>query len=252
MQNIPSKKEDGKLVKKAFLPEYDSFLSTDYSQIELRVLAHLSGSKELINAFNNNIDIHKQVASDIFGVPLEEVTKLQRSKAKAVVFGIVYGISSFGLSENLQIRPTEAKELIEKFNEMYPGVKEYMDNVVRDAYSNGYVRTLFNRKRNIEELTNKNYMIRQAGERIAMNTPIQGTSADILKMAMVKIDEEMTKNKLKSKLLLQVHDELIFDCVDSEKEELTKIVKDAMENTVKLDVALKASLDFGSTWYDTK
>ena len=252
MQNIPSKKEDGKLVKKAFLPEYDSFLSTDYSQIELRVLAHLSGSKELLNAFNNNIDIHKQVASDIFGVPLEEVTTLQRSKAKAVVFGIVYGISSFGLSENLQIRPTEAKELIEKFNEMYPGVKEYMDNVVRDAYSNGYVRTLFNRKRNIEELTNKNYMIRQAGERIAMNTPIQGTSADILKMAMIKIDEEMAKNNLKSKLLLQVHDELIFDCIDSEKEELTKIVKDAMENTVKLDVALKASLDFGPTWYDTK
>lgn len=252
MQNIPSKKEDGKLVKKAFLPEYDEFLSTDYSQIELRVLAHLSGSKELINAFNNNIDIHKQVASDIFGVPLEEVTTIQRSKAKAVVFGIVYGISSFGLSENLQIRPTEAKELIEKFNEMYPGVKEYMDNVVKDAYKNGYVRTLFNRKRNIEELTNKNYMIRQSGERIAMNTPIQGTSADILKMAMIKIDEEMTKNKLKSKLLLQVHDELIFDCVDSEKEELTKIVKDAMENTVKLNVALKASLDFGSTWYDTK
>ena len=252
MQNIPSKKEDGKLVKKAFLPEYDSFLSTDYSQIELRVLAHLSGSKELINAFNNNIDIHKQVASDIFGVPLEEVTTLQRSKAKAVVFGIVYGISSFGLSENLQIRPTEAKELIEKFNEMYPGVKEYMDNVVRDAYSNGYVRTLFNRKRNIEELTNKNYMIRQAGERIAMNTPIQGTSADILKMAMIKIDEEMAKNNLKSKLLLQVHDELIFDCIDSEKEELTKIVKDAMENTVKLDVELKTSLDFGPTWYDTK
>ena len=252
MQNIPSKKEDGKLVKKAFLPEYDEFLSTDYSQIELRVLAHLSGSKELINAFNNNIDIHKQVASDIFGVPLEEVTTLQRSKAKAVVFGIVYGISSFGLSENLQIRPTEAKELIEKFNEMYPGVKEYMDNVVKDAYKNGYVRTLFNRKRNIEELTNKNYMIRQSGERIAMNTPIQGTSADILKMAMIKINEEMTKNKLKSKLLLQVHDELIFDCVNSEKEELTKIVKDAMENTVKLDVALKASLDFGSTWYDTK
>lgn len=252
MQNIPSKKEDGKLVKKAFLPEYDSFLSTDYSQIELRVLAHLSGSKELINAFNNNIDIHKQVASDIFGVPLEEVTTFQRSKAKAVVFGIVYGISSFGLSENLQISPTEAKELIEKFNEMYPGVKEYMDNVVKDAYSNGYVRTLFNRKRNIEELTNKNYMIRQSGERIAMNTPIQGTSADILKMAMVKIDEAMTKNNLKSKLLLQVHDELIFDCIDSEKEILTKIVKDAMENTVKLDVALKASLDFGPTWYDTK
>lgn len=252
MQNIPSKKEDGKLVKKAFLPEYDLFLSTDYSQIELRVLAHLSGSKELINAFNNNIDIHKQVASDIFGVPLDEVSSLQRSKAKAVVFGIVYGISSFGLSENLQIKTAEAKELIEKFNEMYPGVKEYMEKVVKNAYANGYVRTLFNRKRNIEELTNKNYLIRQSGERIAMNTPIQGTSADILKMAMIKIDKEMTKRNLKSKMLLQVHDELIFDCLESEKDVLTKIVKDAMENTVKLDVDLKASLDFGSTWYDTK
>lgn len=252
MQNIPSKKEDGKMVKKAFLPEYDEFLSTDYSQIELRVLAHLSNSKELINAFNNNIDIHKQVASDIFGVPLEEVTTLQRSKAKAVVFGIVYGISSFGLSENLQIKATEAKELINKFNELYPGVKEYMDKTVKDAYDNGYVKTMFNRKRNIEELKNRNYLIRQSGERMAMNTPIQGTSADILKMAMIKIDNEMEKNNLKSKMLLQVHDELIFDCLKEEKEILTKIVKDAMENTVKLNVDLKASIDFGTTWYDTK
>ena len=252
MQNIPSKKEDGKLVKKAFLPEYDLFLSTDYSQIELRVLAHLSKSKELISAFNNNIDIHKQVASDIFVVPLDEVTTLQRSKAKAVVFGIVYGISSFGLSENLQISPKEAKELIEKFNELYPGVKEYMDKTVKDAYENGYVRTLFNRKRHIDELSNKSYIIRQSGERIAMNTPIQGTSADILKMAMIKIDNEITKNNLKSKMLLQVHDELIFDCLESEKDILTKIVKDAMEHIVRLDVDLKASLDFGSTWYDTK
>ena len=252
MQNIPSKKEDGKMVKKAFLPEYDEFLSTDYSQIELRVLAHLSNSKELINAFNNNIDIHKQVASDIFGVPIEEVTTLQRSKAKAVVFGIVYGISSFGLSENLQIRPTEAKELINKFNELYPGVKDYMDKTVKDAYNNGYVKTMFNRKRNIEELKNKNYIIRQSGERMAMNTPIQGTSADILKMAMIKIDAEMEKNNLKSKMLLQVHDELIFDCLKEEKDILTKIVKDAMENTVKLNVDLKASIDFGTTWYDTK
>lgn len=252
MQNIPSKKEDGKMVKKAFLPEYDEFLSTDYSQIELRVLAHLSNSKELINAFNNNIDIHKQVASDIFGVPLEEVTTLQRSKAKAVVFGIVYGISSFGLGENLQIKATEAKELINKFNELYPGVKEYMDKTVKDAYDNGYVKTMFNRKRNIEELKNRNYLIRQSGERMAMNTPIQGTSADILKIAMIKIDNEMEKNNLKSKMLLQVHDELIFDCLKEEKEILTKIVKDAMENTVKLNVDLKASIDFGTTWYDTK
>lgn len=252
MQNIPSKKEDGKLVKKAFLPEYDMFLSTDYSQIELRVLAHLSNSKELINAFNNNIDIHKQVASDIFNTPLEQVTKEQRSKAKAVVFGIVYGISSFGLSENLQIKPSEAKELINEFYRLYPGVKDYMDNVISNAHEKGYVRTLFNRKRIIEELNNRNYIIRQSGERIAMNTPIQGTSADILKLAMIKIDKEMTKNNLKSKMLLQVHDELIFDVIEEEKEQLTNIVKNAMENIVKLNVKLEASIDFGKTWYDTK
>lgn len=252
MQNIPSKKEDGKLVKKAFLPEYDLFLSTDYSQIELRVLAHLSNSQELINAFNNNIDIHKQVASDIFKTPLEEVTKEQRSKAKAVVFGIVYGISSFGLSESLQIKPSEAKELINEFYRLYPGVKDYMEKTVEDAHQNGYVRTLFNRKRKIEELKNRNYIIRQSGERIAMNTPIQGTSADILKLAMIEIDKQMTNNNLKSKMILQVHDELIFDVLEEEKEQLTNIVKNAMENTVKLNVKLEASIDFGTAWYDTK
>lgn len=252
MQNIPTKKEDGKLIRKAFLPEYDLFLSTDYSQIELRVLAHLSNSVELINAFNNNIDIHKQVASDIFKVPLDEVTKEQRSSAKAVVFGIVYGISSFGLSENLQIKSSEAKELINEFYRLYPGVKDYMDNVVKDAYDKGYVRTLFNRKRKIEELSNRNYMIRQSGERIAMNTPIQGTSADILKIAMIEIDKRMVSNNLKSKMILQVHDELIFDVVEEEKDLLMNIVKDAMENTVKLNVKLVTSLDFGTTWYDTK
>lgn len=252
MQNIPSKKEDGKMVKKAFIPEYDMFLSTDYSQIELRVLAHLSGSNELINAFNNNIDIHKQVASDIFNVPLDEVTKEQRSKAKAVVFGIVYGISSFGLSENLQIKSSEARELISEFYRLYPGVKNYMDSVVKDAYDKGYVRTMFNRKRKIEELSNRNYMIRQSGERIAMNTPIQGTSADIIKLAMIEVDRQITSNNLKSKMLLQVHDELIFDVVLDEKEILMDIVRNAMENIVRLKVKLEASLDFGTTWYDTK
>lgn len=252
MQNIPSKKEDGKMVKKAFLPEFDWFLSTDYSQIELRVLANLSGSKELIDAFNNGIDIHKQVASDIFKVSIDEVTKEQRSKAKAVVFGIVYGISSYGLSENLQIKNSEAKELIDEFYRLYPGVKNYMDSVITNAYNDGYVRTLFNRKRKIDELSNRNYMIRQSGERIAMNTPIQGTSADILKMAMIKIDREMTKNNLMSKMLLQVHDELIFDVINDEKDILMNIVKDAMENVVDLSVKLEASLDLGKTWYDTK
>lgn len=252
MQNIPSKNEDGRLVKKAFLPEYDMFLSTDYSQIELRVLASLSNSQELIDAFNNDIDIHRQVASDIFNVSLEEVTKEQRSLAKAVVFGIVYGISSFGLGENLQMPAKEAKKYIDKFNLLYPGIKNYMDSLVNNAYEDGYVRTYFNRKRLISELNNKNYMVRQTGERIAMNTPIQGTAADILKMAMIKIDKEFIKNNLKSKMLLQVHDELIFDVKEEEKEIVSKIVKDCMENIIDFKVKLKCSLDFGTDWYETK
>ena len=252
LQNIPTKKEDGKLVKKAFLPEYDCFLSTDYSQIELRILANLSNCEELIDAFNNDEDIHKMVASDIFDIPVVDVTNKERSLAKAVVFGMVYGISGFGLGENLNISIKEAKEYINKFYDLYPGIKYFMDNLKTDAYKNGYVRTLYNRKRVIEELYNNNYMIKQSGERIAMNTPIQGTAADILKMAMIKIDEEMTKNNLKSKMLLQVHDELIFDVVNEEKEILSKIVKDSMENVVNLKVKLKCSLDFGKDWYETK
>lgn len=252
LQNIPTKTDLGKRVRKAFLPENDLFLSVDYSQIELRILAHISGSKELIDAFIHDKDIHTEVASDIFEVEPEEVTKQMRKAAKAVVFGIVYGISGFGLGENLQIKPKDAKKFIDKFYELYPGVKKYMDDIVSEAHLYGSVRTLYNRKRVIDELSNKNYIIRQSGERIAMNTPIQGTSADIIKMAMIKIDEEMQNAHFKSKMLLQVHDELIFDVVKEEKESLTNLVKEIMENIVKLDVPLKVGIDFGTDWYEAK
>ena len=252
LQNIPAKDEDGRKIRKAFLPQYDMFLSSDYSQMELRVLAHVSGSKELQQAFINGEDIHTRVAADIYGIPIDTVTKEQRKTAKAVIFGIVYGISGFGLGENLEISPKEAKQFIDKYYEIYPGVKHYMDSIVEEAYKNGYVKTLFNRKRVIDELNNKNFMVRQSGERIALNTPIQGTSADIMKIAMVKIFNEMKERNLKSKILLQVHDELIFDVVESEKDTLEEIVRRHMETCVKLDVPFSVSHDYGSDWYETK
>lgn len=252
LQNIPTRDELGRNVKKAFLPTNDLFLSADYSQIELRILAHISQSTDLIKAFVNGDDIHTFVASDLFNKSYDEVTKNERRIAKSVIFGIVYGISGFGLGENIGVSPKEAKKFIEKYYELYPGVKEYMDLIIKDAYNSGYVRTLFNRKRNIDELFNSNFMIRQGGERIALNTPIQGTSADIIKMAMIKIDELFTKNNIKSKMILQIHDELVFDVIESEKEKVVSIVKETMENIVKLSVPLKVSTDFGTDWYETK
>ena len=252
LQNIPTRDEEGKKIRKAFLPEFDMFLSSDYSQMELRVMAHISGDKTLQQAFINNEDIHTRVAADINGISLEEVTPYMRKTAKAVIFGIIYGISGFGLGENLEISPKEAKEFIDKYYELYPGVKKYMDDKIKEAYEVGYVKTLFGRKRVIEELQNKNFMIRQSGERIALNTPIQGTSADIMKIAMVEIFKKMNENNIKSKMLLQVHDELIFDVIKEEKDKLEKIVKDTMENCVKIDVPFKVSVDYGNNWYETK
>lgn len=252
LQNIPARDEEGRMIRKAFLPVNDIFLSADYSQMELRVLAHVSGSLELQQAFINDEDIHTRVAADIYGVSMDEVSKLMRKTAKAVIFGIVYGISGFGLGENLEITAKEAKEFINKYYELYPGVKNYMDTIVQEAYRDGYVKTLFKRKRVIDELNNKNFMIRQSGERIALNTPIQGTSADIMKIAMVKIFEEMKEKNLKSKMLLQVHDELIFDVVDCEKEILEELVKRNMENCVSLSVPFKVSADYGTDWYECK
>ena len=252
LQNIPTRQEEGKKIRKAFIPSNDLFVSIDYSQIELRLLAHIAHSEELIEAFKTNSDIHTKVAADINGVREEQVTKKMRSYAKAVIFGIIYGISGFGLGENLEISPKEAKMFIDKYYELYPSVKNYMDNIIKEAYQNGVVKTLFNRKRTIEELTNKNYMIRSQGERIALNTPIQGTCADILKLAMVRIAEEFKKQNIKSKMILQIHDELVFDCYEDEKEMVINIAKDIMENVITLDVPIKAEADFGYNWYEAK
>ena len=253
LQNIPVRLEYGKLIRKAFLPSKDSIiLSSDYSQIELRVFAHISKALNLIEAFNENKDIHAKTASDIFNVPIEEVTSSMRRQAKAVNFGILYGISSFGLSEDLNIDVNKAKKFIEEYLKTYPRISEYMEEVIKDAHEKGYVKTIMNRKRTIDELNNKNYMIRSSGERMALNTPIQGSSADILKKAMIEIYDEFNKRNLKSKMIIQVHDELVFDVLKSEEEEVTKIVKNIMENTYKLDVPLVVDINKGTDWYDAK
>lgn len=253
LQNIPIRYELGRLIRKAFVPLDNSiFMSCDYSQIELRVFAHLSKVPELVMAFVNDMDIHTKTAMDIFHVKEEEVTKDMRRKAKAVNFGILYGISSYGLSEDLNIKPKEAKEFINKYFETYPGVKEYMDKEIEEAKKNGYVKTIMNRKRIIEELHSSNHVVRSMGERMALNTPIQGSSADILKMAMIKIDKYFEDNNIKSTMLLQVHDELIFNVIKEEEEEVRKIVSNIMESIIKLDVPLKVSIEEGNNWYEAK
>ena len=253
LQNIPVRNEFGKLIRKAFIPEADSvILSSDYSQIELRIFAHLSKVDELINAFNNNLDIHTKTAMDIFKVPASEVTKNMRRQAKAVNFGILYGISPFGLAEDLGISPKEAKKFIETYFETYPGIKEYMNKEIEEAHKNGYVLTIMNRKRTIEELSSTNYMQRSMGERMALNTPIQGSSADILKKAMIEIDNAFVKEKLESTMLLQVHDELIFNVKNNELEKVKKLVKEIMENTIELSVPLEVDIEVGTNWYDAK
>ena len=251
LQNIPIRTEYGRLIRKAFVPSENSVIvSGDYSQIELRILAHMANVPALIDAFNNDFDIHSKTASDIFKTDV--VTKEMRRIAKAVNFGIIYGISSFGLSENLNISTKEAKQFIDEYLKTYPGIKEYMDNTIKNAYECGYAKTLFNRKRIIDELKNTNYMIRQSGERMALNTPIQGTSADIIKKAMVLIHQKLKENNLKSKLIIQVHDELVFDCLKEEQEQVTKIMKDVMENVIKLKVPLKIDIEYGNNWYEAK
>ena len=253
LQNIPIRYEMGRLIRKAFVPESDSLLmSSDYSQVELRVFAHLSNVSELVEAFNKDMDIHAKTAMDIFHVPMEAVTKDMRRRAKAVNFGILYGISSYGLSEDLGIRPREAKEFIDKYFMTYPGVKDYMDKEINEAISNGYVKTIMNRKRIIPELASSNHVVRSMGERMALNTPIQGSSADILKMAMILIDREFMKKNIKSTMLLQVHDELIFNVKNNEKDKVREIVSELMEGVVKLRVPLKVDIEFGSDWYEAK
>ena len=253
LQNIPIRLEEGRLIRKSFVPSDDSVIvSSDYSQIELRVFAHMSNEKNLIDAFKNDLDIHAKTASDIFNVSISEVTKDMRRSAKAVNFGILYGISGFGLSEDLGINLLEAKQFIDKYLETFPGIKNYTNSLIRDAYQNGYVKTLFNRKRVIDELNNKNYLIRSSGERIALNTPVQGTAADILKLAMIELDKQIDLHNLNTKMIIQVHDELVFDVPKNEVEEFIPILKNVMENIYELSVPLKVDIEYGNTWYEAK
>ena len=253
LQNIPASAEYSKLIRTAFIPDsHSKLLSSDYSQVELRIFAHMSKADNLIQAFKDGKDIHTKTASDIFHVPMDEVTKDMRRTAKAVNFGILYGISSFGLSEDLGVDIVTAKKFIDNYLKTYPGISEYMEEEKKKAYELGYVTTLMNRRRVIEELKNKNYMIRSSGERMALNTPIQGTAADILKKAMVEIYDEFNKRGLKSKMLIQVHDELVFNVLDDELEEVSSIVRDIMEHTIELSVPLKVDIEYGNNLYEAK
>ena len=253
LQNIPMRSEYGRLIRKAFIPENNSvILSSDYSQIELRVFAHLSGVNDLINAFKEGVDIHTKTAMDIFKVPMEGVTKNMRRQAKAVNFGILYGISSYGLAEDIGIPVKEAKEFINKYFETYPGVKDYMDKEIDEAKKNGYVKTIMNRKRVIEELKSSNYMVRSMGERMALNTPVQGSASDILKKAMVEISDIFEKENIKSKMLLQVHDELIFNVYNDEIDKVKDIVYNTMTKVFELKVPLDVDIELGNNWYEAK
>lgn len=253
LQNIPIRYKEGKEIRKAFIPEENSvFLSSDYSQIELRMFAHMSGEQNLIDAFKHHLDIHTKTAMDIYHVSKDEVTKNMRRDAKAVNFGIIYGISSFGLAEDLGVDIKTAKKFLDNYLETFPGIKNYMDKVIKNAYETGYVKTIMNRKRKIDELYNTNHMIKVQGERMALNTPVQGSSADILKKAMIDIYNEFNRLNLKSKMILQVHDELIFNVKNDELEKVKEIVINFMENAYKLNVPLEVDVEIGKNWYDAK
>ena len=254
LQNIPIKLEMGRRIRKVFVAsdEKHSLIDADYSQIELRVLAHMSGDKNLIGAFGEDEDIHTLTASQVFNIPIDKVTSLERSRAKAVNFGIVYGISDFGLATNLNIIRKEAKKYIDQYFKKYEGVKAYMDNEVKKGKEMGYVTTILNRRRYIPELKSNNFNLRSFGERTAMNTPIQGSAADIIKIAMIKVFNELRRRNLKSKLILQVHDELIIDAYDDEIDEVKELLKENMEKAVELRVPLKVDMNVGDNWYSTK
>ena len=251
LQNIPIRTPEGRLIRKAFVADSDrTLISADYSQIELRVLAALSGDEVMLETFEQNLDIHKKTASEVFDTPLEEVSQLQRSDAKAVNFGIVYGISDYGLSQDLNISRQKAKEYIEGYLASYPQVANYMKQIVKDAKKDGYVETIFHRRRYVPELNSSNFAMRSFGERIALNTPIQGSAADIIKVAMVKVFNRLKSEGLKSRLILQVHDELIIETFNDEVDVVKSLLKEEMETAVKLDVDLVADLDIGDSWYD--
>lgn len=253
LQNIPVRMELGRLIRKVFVPRDGYvFLDADYSQIELRILAHCSGDEQLIRAYREAQDIHRMTASQVFHIPFDEVTELQRRNAKAVNFGIVYGISSFGLSQDLSITRKEAAQYIDRYFETYPGIKQFLDEQVEHAKENGYVVTLFGRRRPVPELKSSNFMQRSFGERVAMNAPIQGTAADIIKIAMIGVNRELHARGLKSRLLLQVHDELLIETHLEEVAEVTEILKTQMEQATELKVPLIAEVHSGQSWYEAK
>ncbi|MDE6661741.1 MAG: DNA polymerase I, partial [Lachnospiraceae bacterium] len=253
LQNIPIRMELGRKIRKVFVPEDGYlFMDADYSQIELRVLAHMSDDKQLIEAYQMDEDIHRITASKVFHTPFEEVTDLQRRNAKAVNFGIVYGISSFGLSQDLSISKKEAAEYIEQYFATYPGIKTFLDKLVEDAKAQGYVTTMFGRRRPIPELSSSNFMQRSFGERVAMNSPIQGTAADIIKIAMINVWSRIKNEGLRSRLILQVHDELLIETYEPEEDKVREILTQEMQKAAKLSVALEIDLHTGMTWYDAK
>ncbi|BCS81118.1 DNA polymerase I [Anaerocellum diazotrophicum] len=253
LQNIPVKYDEGKLIRKVFVAEEGHVLiDADYSQIELRILAHISEDERLINAFKNNVDIHSQTAAEIFGVDIADVTPQMRSQAKAVNFGIIYGISDYGLARDIKISRKEAAEFINRYFERYPKVKEYLDNIIKFARDNGYVLTLFSRRRYVKDIKSANRNARSYAERIAMNSPVQGSAADIMKLAMIKVYQKLKKNNLKSKVIMQVHDELLIEAPYEEKDIVKRIVKREMENAVALKVPLVVEVKEGLNWYETK
>lgn len=254
LQNIPVKYEMGREIRKVFIPQEstDVLLSCDYSQIELRVLAHMSDDKNMIDAFNHHSDIHTKTASEVFKVPVEEVTSLMRSRAKAVNFGIVYGISDFSLSQDLKITKKEASEYMEIYFERYPKIKGYLESVKEEAKEKGYVLTVLNRRRFIPEIKSSNKIVKALGERLAMNAPIQGSAADIIKLAMVKVYNRLKKENLNSEIILQVHDELILNVKENELEIVKALVKEEMEGVLNMSVALEVDTNIGNTWYDAK
>jgi len=253
LQNIPMRTELGRNIRKVFIPKEDYvFVDADYSQIELRVLAHFSGDEKLIKAYQKNQDIHALTASQVFGVPIEEVDDLMRRNAKAVNFGIVYGISAFGLSEDLDISRKEATAYIDSYFATYPGIKQFLDASVESAKHSGMIRTMYGRIRQIPELTSSNFMQRSFGERIAMNSPIQGTAADIIKVAMIRVHERLRKEHLRSTLILQIHDELLVETHMDEVEQVKQIIQEEMMQAATLSVPLVVSVSVGENWYEAK
>ena len=252
LQNLPVREEEGRELRKIFIPTNDLLISADYSQIELRLLAHFSEDENLVSAFNENKDIHAMVASEIFGVPAEMVNSNMRRMAKAVNFGIIYGISDFGLAQNLSISPAKAKDYIAKYYQSYPKISQYLEGSVKFAKEHGYVYTITGRRRYIPEISSSNFNTRSFGERVAKNMPLQGSAADIIKIAMNGVASELEKNNMKSKLILQVHDELVIDAVESEREKVYEILKSQMTDAFDLKVRLDINISGGKNLYEAK